>query len=1279
MERRKRRWWTLGITVVSALIVLVSLFSVLFQLAVRAVPGYREQVAAKLGVMLGRPVAIGDVQLTWRGYYASLDLDDVVLQATDPSLMPLTATRLRLAFSLPRLARRDWMPVRVDIDGAELAVERDADGKLHVQGLDDGPDRDLREALEQFARLGRLRLTRCIVVWHDLPLKLDPYRFEITRSDLIQRSGRFEFDLELGLPPELGQSLSVHAELDGHLADPSSWTGPWGGYLRGLTAAPLLKNWLVPGASLSFERARLRLRGELDHGAVPALAADWESGRIEAELGGDKFEYKALVADGDIAFDDSGASLNLQHFELQGHDGAWPETRADFRLQRVGAQQEGLKAYELSASADFLRLQDLAPWLRLIRGVPPQVAALHDAAGDVSHLVLRLRQAEERDQYAIRAELKDLALPSAGRKVGFAKLSGELSANEHGGRLTLRQVPLRLELPKVFDGTVPFDALSGALAWTRRGADWQLQVPDFRWRLLGAHGRGEVAVELPAEGSPRLKLGTRLSAEDATRFKPYIPRQWGKDLHDWLSRAVVSGRVPVGALTIEGPLADFPFNQTNNGVFSLDLDVAGGKLAFHPDWPAVDKMTARLKFRGNSLGIESDGASLLGARIGRIDASIKDFHDARLNLDGEVAGSLKQLYRVVAESPLKQNLGALVRHTRGEGPAQVRLHLEVPLHGHIEVLAEGAVVVNDALLYYNGLKEPIRQINGEIVFGPAGVSSGPLAAQFYEVPVRAEILADTPKHSRLSADFRFAPRADGSGVSELVPGWLRGRLRGESQWKAELKLDGAADSALRLSTDMRGIAVDFPEPMGKGADEEIPLGLSFSADERSRLRIGVEYSRRLGADLRFNEGMTLASALLQVGAGEMPPATEDGLTITGKADTLDLAAWSAALAGMGDSENLTILKRVELEVQKPLLGGQTLLPLRARYTPTADGWQVQLSGEGASGSLSMASGDNRLLRARLQHLALNYQGKDEASAKAETERPPLDPGSWPRFDFDCAQLRIGDVDFGHLRALTERIPDGQKLTQLKVDGGAVDLDASGQWWRRAGQSGANLSFKLGSTQTAEVMQALDYTPNLRAKQSHFEADLLWAPAAGGLELAQTRGQIRLDIENGQLIAIEPGAGRVLGLLNFYALPRRLTLNFRDVLGQGLAFDKITGSFDLADGNARTEDLHIDGPSLKMDTRGRIGLVAKDYDQNVTISPDYSSGVTLGAALLGGPAVGVLVLIAQEVLEKPLDQVTQLSYHLGGTWDNPEVRKTEVIADDAADVPKPKSGPAGGPR
>src|SRR3546814_19191831 len=66
-------------------------------------------------------------------------------------------------------------------------------------------------------------------------------------------------------------------------------------------------------------------------------------------------------------------------------------------------------------------------------------------------------------------------------------------------------------------------------------------------------------------------------------------------------------------------------------------------------------------------------------------------------------------------------------------------------------------------------------------------------------------------------------------------------------------------------------------------------------------------------------------------------------------------------------------------------------------------------------------------------------------------------------------------------------------------------------------------------------------------------------------------------------------------------------------------------------------------------------------------------ISLGAALLGGPAVGALVLLAQEVLDKPLDSVTQLTYHVYGGWDNPQFEKIDShAAEDRKSVVEGKS-------
>ena len=77
-----------------------------------------------------------------------------------------------------------------------------------------------------------------------------------------------------------------------------------------------------------------------------------------------------------------------------------------------------------------------------------------------------------------------------------------------------------------------------------------------------------------------------------------------------------------------------------------------------------------------------------------------------------------------------------------------------------------------------------------------------------------------------------------------------------------------------------------------------------------------------------------------------------------------------------------------------------------------------------------------------------------------------------------------------------------------------------------------------------------------------------------------------------------------------------------------------------------------------------------------MQPDLSSGVTLAGTVFGGPAVGAILLVAQELFDKPLNQAGQVAYHLGGTWDDPIVTRPNQLPD----APETRQTPAErGPR
>ena len=132
---------------------------------------------------------------------------------------------------------------------------------------------------------------------------------------------------------------------------------------------------------------------------------------------------------------------------------------------------------------------------------------------------------------------------------------------------------------------------------------------------------------------------------------------------------------------------------------------------------------------------------------------------------------------------------------------------------------------------------------------------------------------------------------------------------------------------------------------------------------------------------------------------------------------------------------------------------------------------------------------------------------------------------------------------------------------------------------------------------------------------------------------------------GRLTQVEPGlTGHVFGLLTITSLPRRLLLDFGDLFREGIGYDRMEGSFAIENGNAYTDDLFVESDPARFDIVGRTGLVDRDYDQIVTITPRVSSSLPL-----------VPIWLAQKILDRNLfDKAFAYQYTIAGTWDEPQM-------------------------
>src|SRR3546814_2008084 len=136
--------------------------------------------------------------------------------------------------------------------------------------------------------------------------------------------------------------------------------------------------------------------------------------------------------------------------------------------------------------------------------------------------------------------------------------------------------------------------------------------------------------------------------------------------------------------------------------------------------------------------------------------------------------------------------------------------------------------------------------------------------------------------------------------------------------------------------------------------------------------------------------------------------------------------------------------------------------------------------------------------------------------------------------------------------------------------------------------------------------------------------------------------------------------------------RRLLLDFRDLFSKGFAFNRMGGTIAFADGQARSDDMNIDGPAAEIRIRGSADLRAETFDQHIAVLPKSGNLLTVAGAIAGGPVGAAVGALTSAVLRKPLGEMGARSYRVTGPWKDPKV---EVMGREAPEAPaQPQAAP-----
>ena len=210
---------------------------------------------------------------------------------------------------------------------------------------------------------------------------------------------------------------------------------------------------------------------------------------------------------------------------------------------------------------------------------------------------------------------------------------------------------------------------------------------------------------------------------------------------------------------------------------------------------------------------------------------------------------------------------------------------------------------------------------------------------------------------------------------------------------------------------------------------------------------------------------------------------------------------------------------------------------------------------------------------------------------------------------------------------------------------------------RPGRHASALAIVLSGEDLGAALASAGLPDVLAEGRGRVRAELAWRAPLYLPAIERASGSLAIALERGRIVPLEPGAARLVGLFALQAIPRRLSLDFRDVTSDGLAFERIDGNIALSGGVAEVTLVEMTGPIGVVDVTGTSDLIAREYDQEITVLPRVSAALPIIGMISGGATAGIGALVAGGFLKAlgiDLDRIGLRRYALRGSWEEPRL-------------------------
>ena len=946
---------------------------------------------------------------------------------------------------------------------------------------------------------------------------------------------------------------------------------------------------------------------------------------------------------------------------------------------------------QFTLNASEVDLKPIANFLLISNTLPKQLGEIVEKlkpSGKLKNINFKYN-ALNKIKYKLDARLKNIVVNEWNKIPGIRNLSADLSMTNRTGHLQINTRNTEFKTSHYLRQAINVSRLTGPVKWKiakKRNKKTSVTLKTGILALENNDVKGKLMLSFTTpdeKGFPVLSLMADINKAPADRISFYLPPVIPEGALNWLDNGILSGKAK-GAIVFHGPVGAGSMTTFNHSLQSL-VFVDSTEIDFDPgNWPKIKNSTGNIFIHNNLVDFNFSSGNIFDALasniIGHVGPSGKN-SIWQLELSGHIKGSTFDGLRVLQESILKETLNDVASDWVGKGKLETNLELTIPFEGpdvdnpqiNVDIiLKESEINMSDFDLVFSDINGTLNYSND------SGLTSSSLKSKLFSYDAIVDIMpADQTSHEMFKLSLKS--KIDAKALYRWSEQPLLAFMEGKTTYIADLKVfdkpDEGTYTELIVNSNLAGIKIDMPSVFNKPKETISPLlfNMKWHGDD-TYLLLGRQ--NIFNSLFMFNNDELIKGELV-IGDRLASLPDDNRLYAEGFLESLFWPEWEQFFDALeleyeqmelAESKNkqventdddmdefLNSIGEINLKTNYFEGFGMELENSVSKITRDGPAWFVESKNVMLSGSVKVPDGDDPL-DIKLDYLHLS---DEEAPHVSISDYKPLieeSPIEFSAVNASIKDFKYGNKDFGSWNVVAYPKEQSYRIESLKIQIGDLIFKGQGQWVSGKPYSKTSMTGEVNTRDVGDLMKSWGYPVTIESKTGRMSYDISWPYSPMDFDTDFLEGIVQLKLKDGRFLEVEGpvSAVRVMGIMNFSTLGRRLKLDFNDLFKSGLSYDRIKGPIRIKNGNMYLKDFKIKGPSTFIEARGKLDYINEKVDIDLEVSLPFSNNMVPLVAIVAGPLAGGGWFVADRLFGDKINKVFKMNYKVSNTFDNPKV-------------------------